>query len=76
MAAKAFHFCSETPPDSVFSDIQALNKFQNEVCIHFKSAMLITNDEIRKLINPRKELQNFEFFNIGSGWGKIAKIAG
>ena len=74
MAAKAFHFCSETPPDSVFSDIQALNKFQNEVCIHFKSAMLITNDEVRKQIkclNSSQKgtaeiarIENYEFFNI------------
>ncbi|BFZ10654.1 hypothetical protein BsWGS_13693 [Bradybaena similaris] len=29
--ASTFHFTKETPPDSMFSDFQALNKFQNEL---------------------------------------------
>ncbi|XP_033746433.1 COMM domain-containing protein 7-like [Pecten maximus] len=28
--ASTFHFSKETPPDTVFSDIQMVNKFQNE----------------------------------------------
>jgi len=30
MSAQAFHFSRETPPDSMFSDVQALNKFSDE----------------------------------------------
>ncbi|WAR26315.1 COMD7-like protein [Mya arenaria] len=30
MSAQSFHFSQETPPDSMFSDIQTLNKFQDE----------------------------------------------
>lgn len=30
MSVQSFHFSKETPPDSMFSDIQTLNKFQDE----------------------------------------------
>jgi len=33
MSSQTFNFSKETPPDVMFSDIQALNKFEDEVTV-------------------------------------------
>lgn len=68
MATKAFHFCTETPPDSVFSDIQALNKFQNEQFVQLTQYVFEFLTEPSKSSRLMSQLDDFATENnVGAG---------
>ncbi|KAL3851798.1 hypothetical protein ACJMK2_015506 [Sinanodonta woodiana] len=59
MAAKVFHFSKETPPDSMFSDIQALNKFKDEQFLQLLEFVFSFLTESSKSTRLMSQLEDF-----------------
>ncbi|CAL1539039.1 unnamed protein product [Lymnaea stagnalis] len=66
--ASTFHFTKETPPDSMFSDFQALNKFQNELfsqLVQFAFHFLLEPSKSARLMTQLEEFAQENSIGVG-----------
>ncbi|XP_005095878.1 COMM domain-containing protein 7 [Aplysia californica] len=71
--AATFHFSKETPPDSMFSDFQSLNKFQNELFGHLVDYAFQFLLEPSKSSRLMSQLEDFAQEN-GVGVGALRNV--
>ncbi|XP_059140844.1 COMM domain-containing protein 7-like [Physella acuta] len=66
--AATFNFTKETPPDSMFSDFQALNKFQNEPfnqLVQFAFQFLLEPSKSARLMSQLEEFAQENSISVG-----------
>ncbi|KAK7102067.1 COMM domain-containing protein 7-like [Littorina saxatilis] len=71
--ATTFHFSRETPPDSMFSDFQALNKFQTEQFSELTQYVFLFLTEPSKSSRLMTQLEEFAQQN-GVGVGPLKNV--